>query len=90
MAVAALLEFPGVTREQYESVIADLDLGGKPAPGNSFHAAGPMAGGWWALDVWDSPERMGEYFSQELGAVLQRHGLPNVQPRLLEVSNLLK
>ena len=90
MAVAVLLEFPGVTREQYERVMADLHLDGHPAPGNNFHAAGPTEGGWWALDVWDSPERMQEYFAQELGAVLQRHGLPAVQPRMLEVSNLLK
>ena len=74
-------EFPGVTQEQYEAVMRDLTQAqGKPAPGNYFHAAGPMEGGWWALDVWESPERLQQYLEEELGAAIQRHDLPLCNP----------
>ena len=90
MATAFLFEFPGVTQEQYDAVMRDLTQAqGKPAPGNHFHAAGPMEGGWWALDVWESPERLQQYLEEELGAAIQRHGLPAVQPRMLSVYNML-
>ncbi len=90
MATAYLFEFPGVTQEQYDGLMKDLDLHGKPADGNHFHVAGPMEGGWWAMDVWDSPERLQHYLGEKLGAAIQRHGLPAIQPRMLPVHNMLK
>jgi hypothetical protein len=52
MAVAMLLEWPGVTLEQYDAVVRDLDLGGKAGPGGIFHVAGPGEGGLRVVDVW--------------------------------------
>jgi len=90
MATAFLFELPGVTREQYEALMRDLDLGGKPAAGNLFHVAGPAEGGWWALDVWESPERLQQYVDEKLGAAMQRHNFPPVQPKMMAVENVLK
>ena len=56
MALAFLLEFPGVTQEQYDKVLEKLQLGGKTYQGGIFHVAGPMEGGWRVVDVWESEE----------------------------------
>jgi|SRR5947209_9206410 len=53
MAVALILDFPGGTRAQYESVVKKMDLGGRLADGGMFHAAGSYEGGWRVTDVWE-------------------------------------
>lgn len=90
MPTAFLFELPGVTREQYDALMKDLNLGGKPAVGNHFHVAGPMDGGWWAMDVWDSPERLQQYVASDLGPAMENHRFPQVQPRMFPVHNMLK
>jgi hypothetical protein len=54
------------------------------------HVAGPMDGGWWALDVWDSPERLQQYVASDLGPAMQKHRFPQVQPKMFQVHNMLK
>lgn len=55
MPVATVLEFPGITQEQYERVGADLEDAGAPA-GILYHFCGAVPGGWRVMDVWASPE----------------------------------
>ena len=50
--VVTLLEFPGLTREQYEAVGASLP--GGPPEGILHHTCGPVEGGWRIIDVWES------------------------------------
>ncbi len=65
MAVGILLEFPGVTREQYEQLAHDVSLSGSPE-GALIHVCGPTAdGGWRIVDVWESREAF-ERFANEL------------------------
>jgi hypothetical protein len=90
MPTAFLFELHGVTQQQYEALMRDLDLGGHPAPGNHFHVAGPMEGGWWALDVWESPERLQQYVNQKLGPAMAKHHFPQIQPKMMPVMNMLK
>jgi hypothetical protein len=90
MSTAFLFELPGVTKEQYDALMRDLDLRGHPAPGNHVHVAGPMEGGWWALDVWESPERLQQYVDEKLGAAMAKHRFPQVAPKMMPVANLLK
>jgi hypothetical protein len=80
MAVAFLLEWPGVTLDQYEAVVQDLDLGGKTYPGGIFHVAGPTESGLRVVDVWESEEAFGA-FQPKLVAALQKNGVqpPQVQ-----------
>jgi hypothetical protein len=55
MALAILYEFRGMTQEQYDRLI-DEAYQGEAMPGVVAHAAGPLEGGWWAFDVYESQE----------------------------------
>lgn len=77
MAVAMLMEFPGVTREQYDAVIEELNLGGRPGAGGIFHVAGPTETGWRVVDVWESEDAFDVFFRGKLDSALQNAG---VQP----------
>ena len=65
MAVGVFMEFPGVTRDQYEQLVQDMNLGG-PSEGELIHVCGPTTdGGWRTVDVWESQEAF-ERFANEL------------------------
>src|SRR6478752_9972226 len=57
MAYAIVHHFPGGTKDQYEKSLAAVhpSKGSLPA-GQTFHAAGPSAGGWTIMAVHDSKE----------------------------------
>jgi hypothetical protein len=49
--------FPGGTKDQYEASIAAVHPGEGLLPdGQTFHAAGPSAGGWTIMAVHESKE----------------------------------
>jgi hypothetical protein len=51
MAIGVFMEFPDVTREQYEQLEKDLGLSGQPE-GELIHVCGPTSdGGWHTVDV---------------------------------------
>jgi hypothetical protein len=57
MAYGVVHHFPGGTRDQYEASIAAVHPSDGSLPeGQSFHAAGPSAGGWTIMAVHDSKE----------------------------------
>jgi hypothetical protein len=89
MAIAMLLEWPGMTQDQYDAVIQDLDLGGKAYQGGIFHVAGPMEGGWRVVDVWESQAAFDTFMQQKLGAALQKNGLQPPQVKVWPVHNTL-
>ncbi len=80
MAIAFLLEFVGVTSDQYDRVIERLELGGKMAAGGRFHIAGPTDDGWRVVDVWESQEDFDRFSGEKLTAALEAEGMsaPNV------------
>ena len=55
MAVALILDLPGVTEAQYAS--ARGMLGEVLQPGNLVHVAGPTEDGWRVVEVWESPDK---------------------------------
>ncbi len=57
MAYGIIHFFPGVTKEQYEASIAAVHPSRKTLPkGQTFHVAGPSAGGWTIVAVHESKE----------------------------------
>jgi hypothetical protein len=90
MAIAFLLEWPGVTQAQYDAVIQELDLGGRVAPGGVFHVAGPMEGGWRVVDVWESQEVFDTFLREKLGQALQHAGVQPPQVQAWPVHNTLR
>jgi hypothetical protein len=70
------MEFPVGTLEQYDAVIEEMQLGGKPAPHGIFHVAGPMEGGGMRIvDVWESQDAFEQFAQEQIGPITQKHGI---------------
>ncbi len=83
MSVSTVLEFQGVTQEQYERMGAELD---KMAPGPDgilIHVCGPTVDGWRIADVWESREAFDRFADQRLLPAMAAVGGP--QPSKREV-----
>lgn len=65
MAIAVLGEIPGLTQEQYETVVLTVNQSGTPA-GALFHAGGPVEGGYRIVEVWESQEAADAFYSSAL------------------------
>lgn len=88
MAVTAVFDVPGMTKEQYEQVIGDLSREGAGVlEGRRCHIASAKPGGWYVVDVWDSPEAFQE-FGEHLMPILIKNGVTPPQPLLLETHTL--
>lgn len=91
MAIAVLMEFPAGTMEQYDAVIEEMNLGGKPTQGGIFHVAGPMEGGGIRIvDVWESQEAMERFTREQIGPITQKHGIAAPKVTVWPVRNMLK
>ena len=76
MAIVQIHELPGMTREQYEQALRELNLSGPP-PGSHLHAGGPMDGGWRIVEVWKSEEAANAFYGSESFQQMTRStGLP--------------
>ena len=91
MAVLMILDFEGVTADQYDQV--DELLGGlspeNSPPGLISHTAGVTDTGLFVADVWESPEDIQRFYEAQLGAALQQAGVPETQPQIVPVHNHL-
>jgi quinol monooxygenase YgiN len=65
MALAMLADIPGLTREQYESVVKEVNEAGTPA-GALFHAGGPVENGYRVIEVWETREAADAFYSSKL------------------------
>lgn len=84
MAVVYMFEYPGVTQEQYEEMARRLEIPSEGPPGGMGHYAGPMDGGWWIFEVWDS-EESAQRFYDSIRPVVEASGASLPQPRRLPV-----
>lgn len=67
MAYAIVHHFPGGTKEQYDKVLAAVHPGRDKLPeGQIFHAAGPTAGGWTVMAVYESKQSYERFRDQIL------------------------
>ncbi len=65
MAIAIQAEIPGLTQEQYETVVRKVNESGTP-PGALFHAGGPIEGGYRTVEVWVSQESADAFYGSAL------------------------
>lgn len=95
MAVGVLLEFPGVTRAQYEKTVKKMLKGRRnrlahwPVKGALAHIAGPMPRGWRVVDVWQS-EAAFKRFGKKLVPALKEAGVPNIRPKIFRLVRFIK
>ncbi len=75
MPVATVLEFPGVTQEQYEQMNAELSRQGPPT-GILIHICGPMVDGWRIADVWESRAAFERFTAERLIPAMAAVGGP--------------
>ena len=84
MAIAFFLQLDGVTQEQYDAVMGNLDLKGPSNPDGSddwpdgviAHYAGPTPGGWGVVDVWESQAHFDTFLADRLGPAMAAAGVP--------------
>ncbi|MGA2284848.1 MAG: hypothetical protein ABSG55_01085 [Dehalococcoidia bacterium] len=87
MAIALVIEFPGVRREQYDNVMKELrlDEGGTERPtGMILHLAGPYESGWQVVDVWETRADFDRFLDRDLGRALKNASIGT--PRVREFS----
>jgi hypothetical protein len=87
MAVGLVLDFPGGTKQQYEDLRDRMELGGHLPPGGQVHTAGPHAGGWRVIDVWDSMEAFQRFRDDQILPNMAGTGLTPPQMQALQVDD---
>lgn len=76
MAFAIIHHFPGGTKEQYEASIAAVHPGeGRLPEGQTFHAAGPVKGGWTIFATFDDKKSWERFRDETLMPAMQQ-GIP--------------
>src|SRR5439155_25147426 len=75
-AVAVLVEWEGVTAEQYDEMINRMSVADVSLPGSLFHVAGPTENGWRVFDVWESPEVLERFTGQIFMPIPEVTGVP--------------
>jgi hypothetical protein len=81
MAVVMLMEWDGVTLEQYEAARKLVNWEGNPPEGGMFHVAAITDSGLRVTDLWQSAEAFQSFVEQRLMPGVQQIGIPG-QPRV--------
>jgi hypothetical protein len=88
MTVALIMDFEGTRSDQYDAVIADMQLGGRMPEHGLYHAAGPWQGGWRVVDAWESDEAFQAFAADQIAPHSRTHGLPEPRMQRLEVTEV--
>ncbi len=89
MAVAMFMHWPGMTSDQYDAVMARLDLDANPAAGSVLHLATVTEEGLEVCDVWQTEQAFRGFFEHRLLPVaneLSIEGQPEIN--LVPLRNL--
>ena len=81
MATVMLMEWPGVSEDQYDRVMNALGLDANPPAGAMFHVAGFSGGGLRVLDIWDSQQTFERFQEERLTKAVQSAGITS-QPKV--------
>ena len=89
-AVAISLEFKGMTEETYKQLLKEAVPTGTLTPGDLFHIAGPIEGGFKVVNVWESQAKLDAFFQNVMGPALQRTGTPQPEVQIWPVYRMMK
>jgi len=93
MAIMMILEWEGVTPEQYAKVndLMGIHSDADAPDGLISHAAGIDENGELTIvDLWESEQQLGKFVETRLGPALEGAGIPESQPRIHPVHNHLQ
>jgi hypothetical protein len=82
MSVLVRAEVPGMTEQQYDGFVQQLEPVLRQSPGFISHAGYPIAGGWSVVEVWESEA---DYDRWMQGTVLPAMKAANAPEPRLEV-----
>lgn len=91
--VLMIADFDGMSPELYDSMTATMEQHLSHGPGHpaaQHIAAVKENGDVLVIDVWESPERFGEFAQNEIAPAAQAIELPSFEPRFVPVYNRLK
>jgi hypothetical protein len=89
MAVAMFMRWSGVTADQYDTVMARLELDSNPAAGGVLHVAATTEEGLEVCDVWQTEQAFRGFYENRFLPVareLQIAGEPSIE--LVPLHNL--
>ena len=89
MAVAMFMHWPGLAPDQYDALIARLDLDANPAAGHVLHLAAVTEDGLEVCDVWQTEQAFHGFLEHRVMpavAELQISGAPEI--RVVPLHNL--
>ena len=91
MAILMMVELPGVTPASYQTMNESMGIhGDDDAPeGLISHLASTTDGGMLVTDVWESKDAFYSFVAERLGPALAAAGVPEVEPRVLDVHRLI-
>ena len=89
MAVGFMFEVAGGTSQQYDHIMADLNVAEQPIAGLLSHTAGPMDGGWRVIDVWENDGAFEMFVAKRLRGAIERSGMGEPKLTRFEVHNFL-
>lgn len=94
MAIAVVIDYEGASADQYDALVREMGIVGQPASaiaGLILHAAGPTAGGWRVVDVWESEEEL-ERFRQDrlMPAAEKVPGIPRPQVQVVPIHRMMR
>jgi len=89
MAVAMFMKWPGVTPDQYDTVMARLELDADPAAGGVLHVATLSDDGLEVCDVWQTEQAFYGFLEQRLLPVVREVGVSGEpEVKLVPLHNL--
>lgn len=81
MSIVMSMEWAGITQDQYNQVMRNLDLDKNPPAGAIFHVAGFTSGTLRVLDIWESQQAFERFQKDRLPAAVQKAGITS-QPKV--------
>lgn len=89
MAIATVFDIKGMTSQQYDQSVLELEKAGLGNPdGRLYHVAAPKDDGWYVVDIWESEEKLGK-FSEALVPILMKAGVAPIPPQIYPVHNII-
>lgn len=89
MAVAMFMRWPGVTSDQYDSLMSRLDLDASPAAGEIVHVAAATDDGLEVCEVWQTEQAARGFLERRLLPVAGELGIAGEpEVRIVPLRNL--
>ena len=90
MAIAVDIQFPALTAEQYDQMIAHLGPSLAQAPGFLAHSGVPLDGGGWRIaELWQTEEAWGRFVQEQVAPMAKAAGMAVPAPRIEKLHRLL-